>query len=643
MSVPLYMGPRLNWKAWQRHGCSRKVLRWIRYGVTVQGLASIQPFDEGPSFCEGAEKVAWDKVKVDLMQKGALRQIPHPSRYRSRAFLIPKKEMGAFRLICDLRPFNRGSPPVVCDLDTLYTLHQDVLKGSEGFVIDLKDGYYQLGVHPSCQEYFSFTMNGEHFCYTGLPMGWNQAPGIFATFTREVAKMLNRSHAKKVVESAGVRYYVARAESKTRVYLDDFLFLGHNHVAACKLGKKARRLFKELGLSIKESKSNWVPNTRFVHLGLIVDTVKMQMEVPDDKLVRIKQMAKMLLSAACGGARKVLKRQVAVFAGLCNSVGLALPPVRFFLRSLFDSMKKVVAYDQKVRLSHQAVRDLKWWVQLPRRWNGRAMIHPSARVSLISDASDLGWACLYNNEQAHGFWTKREQALPIHIRELLALKYGLQSFAHAVKGKVVRALIDNSAVVHTVDNGYVSKEIAFMEALRGLFWVVDQLQVKVLPIYIPSAENTADALSRLRDNEDWCLGKTYFRMIEHMWGPHTVDRFASHTSHLLPVYNSYYYDPCSAGVDAFAQVDWGQHNNYCNPPWSLIPELIEFIQHQPTMQLTVVVPDWPTVSWYNQLMSLNPVVVRIPKGAQVFCSTLHGAGRVWLNTRWPVLLCRLEW
>ena len=228
MSVPLYMGPRLNWKAWQRHGCSRKVLRWIRYGVTVQGLASIQPFDEGPSFCEGAEKVAWDKVKVDLMQKGALRQIPHPSRYRSRAFLIPKKEVGAFRLICDLRPFNRGSPPVVCDLDTLYTLHQDVLKGSEGFVIDLKDGYYQLGVHPSCQEYFSFTMNGEHFCYTGLPMGWNQAPGIFATFTREVAKMLNRSHAKKVVESAGVRYYVARAESKTRVYLDDFLFLGHD-------------------------------------------------------------------------------------------------------------------------------------------------------------------------------------------------------------------------------------------------------------------------------------------------------------------------------------------------------------------------------------------------------------------------------
>ena len=641
-SVPLWMGPRAHWQAWAKHGVSRKVLKWIRYGVTIQGEAEVQPFDEGPSVCEGEMAVAWAQMKLDLMGKGAIKQLAHPTRFRSKAFLVPKKEVGAYRLICDLRPFNKGSPPVECDLDTLYTLHQDVVKGAEGFVIDLKDGYYQLGVHPSCQQYFCFTMNGEHFCYTGLPMGWNQAPGVFAAFTREVAKILNRTHTKKVVVEGGVRYHCKQSEQRTRVYLDDFLFLGHNHVAGCRLAKKAKKLFKELGLIIKESKSNWVPSTRFTHLGLIVDTVLMEMVCPVEKLQRIKGTAKHLLSIACKDARRVVKRQLAQFAGLCNSVSLALPPVRFFLRSMFDAMKKVGDYNQKVRLPHQAIHDLKWWAKLPARWNGRAMLQPAARVQLVSDASDLGWACLYENNQAHGFWTMREKQLPIHIREMLALKYGLQSFAEHVRGKTIRALIDNSALVHTVGKGYVSKEMEFMEALRGLFWVVDSLQVKVLPVYVPSAENAADALSRLRDNEDWCLGRSYFQLIEQLWGPHTIDRFASHTSHLLPVYNSYYYDPCSSGVDAFAQGDWGDHNNYANPPWSLIPELVHFIQGLPHLQLTLVVPDWPTQAWYGQLMALGPLVHRIPKGAQVFSSTLHG-GRVYLNCKWPVLLCRLEW
>ena len=111
-SAPLWMGPRAHWQAWAKHGVSRKVLKWIRYGVTIQGEAEVQPFDEGPSVCEGEMAVAWAQMKLDLMGKGAIKQLTHPTRFRSKAFLVPKKEVGAYRLICDLRPFNKGSPPV---------------------------------------------------------------------------------------------------------------------------------------------------------------------------------------------------------------------------------------------------------------------------------------------------------------------------------------------------------------------------------------------------------------------------------------------------------------------------------------------------------------------------------------------------
>lgn len=53
-------------------------------------------------------------------------------------------------------------------------------------------------------------------------------------------------------------------------------------------------------------------------------------------------------------------------------------------------------YNQKVRIPHQAIHDLKWWAKLPARWNGMAMLQPAARVQLVFDASNLGWACLYD-------------------------------------------------------------------------------------------------------------------------------------------------------------------------------------------------------------------------------------------------------
>ena len=58
-------------------------------------------------------------------------------------------------------------------------------------------------------------------------------------------------------------------------------------------------------------------------------------------------------------------------------------------------------------------------------------------------------------------------------------------------------------------------------------------------------------------------------MIDKIWGPHTVDRFADYRNTHLEKYNRYMYDPFSSGVDALAQTDWGFENNYVNAPFRL--------------------------------------------------------------------------
>lgn len=60
--------------------------------------------------------------------------------------------------------------------------------------------------------------------------------------------------------------------------------------------------------------------------------------------------------------------------------------------------------------------------------------------------------------------------------------------------------------------------------------------------------------------------------------PFTIDRFACSANTLLPVFNSYFYEPKTAGVDAFAQQDYYHHVNFLHAPLSIMGKLTLFIE-----------------------------------------------------------------
>ncbi|KAF0298323.1 hypothetical protein FJT64_004336 [Amphibalanus amphitrite] len=102
---------------------------------------------------------------------------------------------------------------------------------------------------------------------------------------------------------------------------------------------------------------------------------------------------------------------------------------------------------------------------------------------------------------------------------------------------------------------------------------------------------------------EWCLHPAVFRQLERMFGPHSIDRFASFTTALLPVYNSRFDDPGSAGVDALGQSDWGQHMNFVNPPFRLIPRVLDLVEAQ-RAEATLIAPLWPGQPWMTRLRRL---------------------------------------
>jgi hypothetical protein len=52
-------------------------------------------------------------------------------------------------------------------------------------------------------------------------------------------------------------------------------------------------------------------------------------------------------------------------------------------------------------------------------------------------------------------------------------------------------------------------------------------EIDIHTVWIPRIENQrADFLSRIIDIDDWGTIVDFFQLLDSLWGPHTVDRFA---------------------------------------------------------------------------------------------------------------------
>jgi hypothetical protein len=89
-----------------------------------------------------------------------------------------------------------------------------------------------------------------------------------------------------------------------------------------------------------------------------------------------------------------------------------------------------------------------------------------------------------------------------------------------------------------------------MDELRKLRELTDTNNINIRARYIRSAANAwADKLSRETDMDDWQLNPRIFTYLDSMWGPHSIDRFATHGNWQLPRYNSRWRESTSGAVD----------------------------------------------------------------------------------------------
>ena len=200
---------------------------------------------------------------------------------------------------------------------------------------------------------------------------------------------------------------------------------------------------------------------------------------------------------------------------------------------------------------------------------------PKVEVSTYSEASGLGWggfAIHINGEPAVGSWSEKESGRSSTFRELRAIRFVLDSYDEDLRGKVVCHRTDNRKVEIIMSVG--SRVPGLHREAVSVDKLCRELNIRLSVQWVSRNDNsTADELSRVEDATDYMLDPKCFGYIDQLWGPHTVDRFASIKTKQLDRYCSRYRNPGCEASNAFT-VSWSRDNNWIFPPPLLNPELL---------------------------------------------------------------------
>ena len=172
----------------------------------------------------------------------------------------------------------------------------------------------------------------------------------------------------------------------------------------------------------------------------------------------------------------------------------------------------------------------------------------------------------------------------------------------------------------------------------------EQHNIWLTAAHIPGKQNiTADQESRNQNvDTEWMLNPNYLSTgLRKLHFSPQVDLFASRLNKQFDTYVSYKPDPYARHIDAFT-ISWANEKFYCFPPFSCILKAIrKIIQDKATGNL--VVPDWPTQSWYPLLLQIlaQPPQRLLPKDDLLNLPS-HPDHKHPLHAKLNILICHVS-
>ena len=589
---------RANASFWRPFVRSQLVMMWILHGYTIHWAAAPPAPQQMPNHQQAYEFSAFTTDAVTaLVNSGAVAAVSHIPTVVSPLSVVERR--GKLRLILDLRYVNSHIVPDKKDNPYSFTFEgindapTVLLPGDNMFTVDLESAYHHVDMHPSSWDYLGFSWQGQYYVFRSLPFGLCTAPWVFTKVTRELTSRWRQR---------GIRLIH---------YLDDFLFA---------IGRRSSLVFttvraivladiRAAGFSLSEEKLELEPSQRRKFLGFIFDTACGIITVSP---VRVAEFLSRLDTIR--HAKSITKRSLSRLLGQLASMTPVLGSVaRVYARACHAALHTVTQLHHHLKLPEDARTEILFWTHRFGEFNSTPLWKDTkvTYLELFSDASDFGWGghaqLSADLVMAQGYFDPAEQG-PLTsstLREIWALERVLESLlarlesalhAAATTGSTaIRAYVDNQALEYIMVRG--SRKPHLNAVIKRIFEFCWKHGITLAVQWVPREENElADHISKFYDHDDWMVNRSLFQELDTIWGPHTVDVFASEKNHLCSKFFSLYHCRGSHGVDAFTQ-EWGSDNCWINPPFGLIGQVIRHLRRCKAIA-TLICPYWPQRPWW---------------------------------------------
>ena len=558
------------------------------------------------------------------------------------------------RLIWDGRHVNRHLRKRPFRMETLQSEGRALFERSTfGGTLNISSAYHHLDMAPEAFPYLGFEWAGSFYCFEVLPFGLSSAPWLFTTVMGHCVRFL-RFEGNDLIgflddlifASGSARTAVESAQRMLRI-LRAFGWLIHPT--------------KCVGTSTAES--------AFVALGTLVDLATQTYAVTPATLSRILHGVSTLLTGPPSAGVRSVARLKGLIASTWLATGSAtrvrtraMDAVIISRAGALSRRERRSSWNAAVLLTEDCIAELRWWEENLRRISSQPIrdtpLGSPFDSTTESDASDTGVGAVTFVDGASAaastlvaamlalapagmtLRTVRRRArrgiefmaaLPHHLlsasstlRELYGVDLAISTLAHLLRGGRHKVVMDNLGCVFIMGGvvpSFATGGRAWGEFVSGGSPNADlqRLAVHLLDlqiehrfsltfVWVPRDQNVrADYMSHVSEmrQHHYRLSEEWFAYLDGLWGPHSVDRFASADNRqpLCPPnggrFCSQFFHPEAEWVDALS-LPWGGENNWVFPPTHLVGQAVTHLRACGAAA-TLICPEAPWAPWWPLL------------------------------------------
>lgn len=569
---------------WEQLGANEFVLDTIKNGYKLPFLhipresykINNKTATENPDFVS-------DTIN-NLIDSGSVVEVPFKPTIVN-PLSVAFNSSGKPRLILDLRLVNEHLSKEHIKFDDWRVFEQFIEPGGFLFKFDLRKGYHHIDIFPDHQNFlgFSWLRKGRKvfYVFTVLPFGLSTAPAVFTKVLRPLTSIWHKE---------GI---------KIAVYLDDGFGFASTYKKSLEHSKTTENLLKLVGLVVNREKSEWEPSRCLTWLGVTVDLNKNTYQITEERIASLLKSITFVLKSPYTTARKLSH-----IAGKVVSTKFVLKDIiRLKTRSIYKTIDNQLSWDGRLNILNypNTHKEIIFWRDNIKTLNERSVLKDHAlKLIISSDASDkgIGAICESKNLICHKSFNFGERNNSSTWRELEAIRFAFISFGKFIRDTSVKWFTDNRAAMYISRSGSSKDDLQALAL--GIYELTKLFDVKLEVEWVPREENDiADFYSKLIDPDDWEITDSFFEHLDELWGPFTIDRFASYYNTKVERFNSKFTVPDTEAVDAFTQ-DWRFDNNLLVPPTTCLIKTINYLKTF-NIRGTLITPHWPAAPFWSCL------------------------------------------